>query len=85
MGLDLSGKRDDAVIRSFLFHDTGQAVADIRILDQQAHAAAELALDRSGRRSNAVFYIVFQQQIPKRQTLLIVYKQDIPAKIRISH
>ena len=85
MGLHLSGQRDDAVVLAFLLCDAGQAAFDIAVLDQQAHAAAELALDRSGCRSNTVFDTVLQQQIPKSQTLLIVYKQDIPTKIIISH
>ena len=85
MGFDLSGQRHNAVIFSLVFHDAGQRAFNIRIFNQQTHAAGKLSLDGTGRRRNAVFHIVLQKKIPKGQALIIVDKQNIPAKIRISH
>ena len=39
-------------------HDAGQRQGNVGILDQQAHAAAQLPLDGPGCRSNAVLHIV---------------------------
>ena len=71
------------MVFSLLFHDAAKNTLNVGILDQQAHAAAEFALNGPGGRGNAVFMACFQQQIPQGQALLEVYKEDIPPKIRI--
>ena len=81
VGTHLSGKRDDAVVLSPVLHDAGQRGFHILIFDQKAHAAAELSLDGSGCRRDPVFYIELQQKIPQCQSLLIIGKQNIPAKV----
>ena len=85
VGAHLSRQGNDAMVLALLLCDAVQAAFDIAVFDQQAHAAAQLSLNGSGSRSDAVFDAVLQQQIPQGQTLLIVYKQDVPAKIRIKH
>ena len=85
MGLDLIGQRPNAVILTLVFHDTGQRGLNIRIFDEQTHAATEFTLDAPGGRRDPVFDPVFHQQIPQRQSLLVVNKHDVPAKIRIRH
>ena len=85
VGSDLSCQRHDAVVFSLLFHDAAKNTLNVGILDQQAHAAAQLSLDGPGCRSNPVLDVMLQEQIPKSQSLLVVYKQDVPAKIRIKH
>ena len=85
VGPELSGKGTDAVVGSFLFHDAVQGGFDIRILDQQAHAAGEFSLNGPGRRCDPVFHPVDKQQVPQSQTLLIIHKEDIPADVGISH
>lgn len=81
VGPDLSGKGNNTMVFSFVFYDAGQGRFYVRILDQQTHAAAEFSLNGAGCRGDAIFDTVFQQQIPQRQTLLIVNKQDIPPKV----
>ena len=73
------------MVLAFLLCDAGQAAFDIAVLDQQAHAAAELALNGPGSRGDAVFVAVLQKQVPQGQTLLKVYKKDIPPKIAVKH
>ena len=85
VGPDLTGQGNNAMILSFVFHNTCQGSFHIRILNQQTHAAAQLSLNGPGCRSNAVFHAVLQQQVPQGQSLLVVHKQDIPSKIGISH
>jgi hypothetical protein len=85
VGAHLPRQRDDAVVFSLLCCDAGQAAFDITVFDQKTHAAAEFTLDSPGGRSDPVFHIVLQEKIPKSQTLLIVYKQDVPSKVRIKH
>ena len=77
----MARQRDDAVVLTFLLCDAGQTAFDIAIFDQQAHTATQFSLNGSGGRSDAVFDAVLQQKIPKRKALLVVYKQDVPAKI----
>ena len=64
MGFDLSCQRDDAVVLTLIFHNAGQGCFNIGIFDQQTHAAAQFALNGPWCRSNAVFHIGFQKQIP---------------------
>lgn len=85
MGFDLISQWYNAVVRAFVLYDACKCGFDIHVLDQQAHAAAQLTLDAPWCRSNPVFDAVFQQQIPQGQTLLVINKHHIPAKIRISH
>ena len=85
VGPHLSRQGNDAVVLSPVLHTAGQSGFAVRIFDQQAHAAAELTLNGPGCRSNAVFHIVLQQQISEPQSLLIVDKQDVPAKVIIKH
>ena len=73
------------MVLTLIFHNAGQGRFNIGIFNQKTHAAAELALNSPGCRSNPVFDIVLQEKIPKSQTLLIVYKQDVPSKVRIKH
>ena len=66
MGLDLIGQRTNAVVLTLVFHDTGQRRLNIRIFDEQTHAATEFTLDAPGGRRDPVFDPVFHQQIPQR-------------------
>ena len=85
VGPDLTGQGNNAMILSFVFHNTCQGSFHIRILNQQAHAAAELTLNSAGRRSDPVFHIVLQEQIPKAQALFVIGKKDVPPKVGIIH
>ena len=85
VGAHLARQGDNAVVLALLFFDADQASFHIAVFDQQAHTAAQLSLNGPGSRGDAVFDTVLQQQIPKGKTLLIVYKQDVPAKVRIKH
>lgn len=58
VGTHLACQRDDAVVFSLLFHDAVEDPFHIGILDQQAHAAAEFALNGPGGRGDAVFVAV---------------------------
>ena len=54
-------------------------------LDKQAHSAGKLALYRSWGRGNAALYAIRRQYILQRQTLLVIFKEDIVADIAVIH
>lgn len=54
-------------------------------LYKQRHAAAQLSLDASGRRCNAVRHPFPVQQRMESQSLLIILKENIPADLILRH
>ena len=65
MGFDLIPQRHDAVVFTIVLHDAGQSSFDVRILNEQTHAAAQFTLNTPGGRSNTVFDVMLQQKIPR--------------------
>ena len=85
VGFHLPFQRDDVIILGVMLRDADPGGFQVGRLDQQRHAAAELALNGPGRRGDAVFDIVPVQKIVQRQSLFIILEQDVPADIGISH
>ena len=73
------------MVLTLIFHNAGQRRFNVIIFDQKTHTAAELSLNSPGCRSDPVFDIVFQEKIPKTQTLFVIDKEDVPPKVRIKH
>ena len=82
---DLTFQRHDVIMGRLMGCNTGPDLINNIRLNKKGHTATELTLDGPGCRCDSVLQTIVRKQVMEGQALLVIFKENVIANIRISH